>query len=174
MLERELRSKIPLDIILLTRTHVLRTHNSHDHIAEGFWLGDETGARGVKQAMPDCLLINCAKEVILASRLQLPLKDSPDQVIQGAIMDAVKLVTSCCDEQILFFCANGQSRSASVLIGVLMHVRQMSLKNAWKLIKGKRELIAPSSSFVAQLIEMERHLFGGSASFPEEALVLVD
>jgi len=56
---------------------------------------------------------------------------------------------------ILVHCNAGVSRSATVIIGYLIHTHGMSYKDAFSLVKEKRSKINPNSGFVEQLKQYE-------------------
>eukprot|EP01027_Heterolobosea_sp_BB2_P012439 GEZU01018032.1.p2 GENE.GEZU01018032.1~~GEZU01018032.1.p2 ORF type:complete len:123 (+),score=39.38 GEZU01018032.1:574-942(+) len=60
---------------------------------------------------------------------------------------------------VLVHCQAGVSRSASVVIGYLMHSRKLPYAEAFKLVKEKRGIIAPNSGFVKQLKMFEKNNF---------------
>lgn len=62
--------------------------------------------------------------------------------------------------KILIHCQQGISRSATVVVYLLMKTKQMTLKDAFMLCKGKRRVILPNVGFLNELIEAEQNLYG--------------
>jgi atypical dual specificity phosphatase len=128
-----------------------------------------TGASGVRrdhirQRGITCI-INCTIEV---PNLSLPnvefinvrIDDSPYALI-GRFFD------ECADKieqhrlvggNVLVHCMAGVSRSASIIIAYLVRYREMSLRDAYMLVRGKRSIIRPNVGFWKQLIEYEHHV----------------
>ena len=60
------------------------------------------------------------------------------------------------NEAICFHCAAGISRSATMMLAVLMRVQRMSLISAFSLLHSKRPVVWPNRSFMRQLIACVR------------------
>ncbi|KAI0915685.1 hypothetical protein AcV5_003538 [Taiwanofungus camphoratus] len=60
--------------------------------------------------------------------------------------------------RVMVHCVWGMSRSASVAIAYLMVTEHMSLEDALKLVKSKRQVVRPNSGFLAQLKVYEKVL----------------
>ncbi len=56
------------------------------------------------------------------------------------------------DEAICFHCAAGISRSATMLLAVLMRLQRMSLITAFSLLHAQRPVVWPNRSFMRQLV----------------------
>lgn len=63
-------------------------------------------------------------------------------------------------ENILIHCRGGINRSATVVIGYLMIKENMTLKEAFDLVKSKRPKICPHIEYIKQLKEYEYNLRG--------------
>ena len=57
-------------------------------------------------------------------------------------------------------CAAGMSRSPTIIISYLMRALNMSLLDAFAMVKHKRSCIFPNNGFIKQLILYENTLFG--------------
>lgn len=55
----------------------------------------------------------------------------------------------------LVHCQGGVSRSPTVVIAYLMHLKKLSLTEAYQFVKDKRTCIAPNLNFMGQLLQME-------------------
>ncbi len=67
------------------------------------------------------------------------------------------------DGKVLVHCAQGVSRSATMVIGYLMATRKWSLKQAFDLCKSRREVVCPNLGFFFQLAELEMALLHTSS-----------
>jgi protein-tyrosine phosphatase len=56
---------------------------------------------------------------------------------------------------LIFSCAQGISRSASVIIAYVMVEMKMGYEKAFNFVKSKREIICPNNSFRQQLMNFE-------------------
>jgi len=63
-------------------------------------------------------------------------------------------------------CMNGQNRSATLIIGILMKIEGKSLKDAFRMIKKKRPLVQINVLYAKQLSTMELEL-SGQNTMPE-------
>lgn len=62
---------------------------------------------------------------------------------------------------VLVHCEMGISRSATVVIAYLMSALKMTLFEGYQYVLERRPVIRPNSSFMKQLKEYEKKLFGG-------------
>jgi protein-tyrosine phosphatase/rhodanese-related sulfurtransferase len=62
--------------------------------------------------------------------------------------------------KILIHCVQGISRSSTIVIWYLMLTTKCTLSAAYAFVQRKRPLIFPNRGFMAQLIEMEKELYG--------------
>ena len=65
---------------------------------------------------------------------------------------------------VLVHCNAGISRAATIVIAYLMKTRNMTLTQAYGLVKEKRPVISPNSGFQVQLETYEERLFEKSSS----------
>lgn len=61
---------------------------------------------------------------------------------------------------VLVYCQAGVSRSSTMVLALLLHLRSMSLVEAWTHLKRLRPAIRPNAGFCQQLCEHERALRG--------------
>jgi len=64
---------------------------------------------------------------------------------------------------VLVHCVQGISRSASVVVAYLMKYEGMSLREAHKFVKERRSIAEPRKTFVDQLGDFEKQIYGISA-----------
>ncbi|XP_020904243.1 dual specificity protein phosphatase 14 isoform X2 [Exaiptasia diaphana] len=62
--------------------------------------------------------------------------------------------------KVLVHCISGVNRSSTLVIAYLMKYHNMTLKNAYSLVKQKRPMIGPKPGFWSQLVDYEMQLFG--------------
>jgi hypothetical protein len=68
----------------------------------------------------------------------------------------------------LVHCLVGASRSVSIVLAYLMAREHMSLQDAWRLVRAKRQQARPNKSFCQQLMEYECKLFGKTTATLED------
>ena len=92
----------------------------------------------------------------------LELRDSADETIAPYFDECFRIIESARDSggKILVHCIAGVSRSATVCIAYFMKHRDMTLKEAYFYVKGKRPVIRPNHGFWKQLIQYEYALNG--------------
>lgn len=113
-LEAALADTVGRDVLILTRTHKVRTHNDADVVHGRLWIGNEAGAVSMAQSTPSCRLISCARELEDAPcHVHLALKDDDEQRIDEAIALAADVVRRH-DGPVLLFCRYGQVRCGRV------------------------------------------------------------
>jgi len=67
-------------------------------------------------------------------------------------------------EKALFIhCMNGQNRSATVVLAILMLKQEKTLYKAYKLLKNKRPIVQINESYAKQLLKIELELFGSNS-----------
>ena len=88
--------------------------------------------------------------------------DSPREDIGAHFDDVVKWVRSRYGA-VLIYCVKGISRSASVMLAVLMHLNGLDLWSAWTLLKQKRPKVRPNLGFCQQLEAYEKRIRGCSS-----------
>ncbi|KAF6776847.1 hypothetical protein AHF37_03149 [Paragonimus kellicotti] len=69
----------------------------------------------------------------------------------------------CSGKAVLVHCQAGVSRSPALVIAYLMAHSDLSLRDAYRLVKSKRSVISPNFGFLGQLFEFEADLITGRA-----------
>ncbi|XP_035209049.1 dual specificity protein phosphatase 14-like [Stegodyphus dumicola] len=59
----------------------------------------------------------------------------------------------------LVYCVAGISRSATLCIAYLMKFGNMTLRNAFRYLRSRRQMVRPNNGFFRQLIDYERRLY---------------
>ena len=107
------------------------------------------------------VIINVAEELppTAASTLPniemffIPFEDSMDEQLFPEI-DKIRLIVDeslSKGKKVLVHCNAGRSRSAAVLLYILMTLRGMSLGNAFEILKSARQSVQPNPNFIKQL-----------------------
>lgn len=92
--------------------------------------------------------------------LQLPIEDSKETSLDKVLPKGIAFIQSAAGSTILVHCTVGMSRSAAMVLAYLMVVKKMRLKEGMQLLKSHRPITSPNIGFLAQLIDMEKSIFG--------------
>ncbi|KAI8613738.1 hypothetical protein BC830DRAFT_1170004 [Chytriomyces sp. MP71] len=96
--------------------------------------------------------------------LWIGIYDHPDEEIDGPIRKGVKFIDAARSQnskaRILVHCKAGRSRSVAVVIGYLILIQKMTLKDAYDLVNKARKGIIPNIGFMLALKNMEMEVHG--------------
>eukprot|EP01121_Diplochlamys_sp_Union-15-3_P002765 TRINITY_DN1254_c0_g2_i1.p1 TRINITY_DN1254_c0_g2~~TRINITY_DN1254_c0_g2_i1.p1 ORF type:complete len:166 (-),score=17.26 TRINITY_DN1254_c0_g2_i1:23-520(-) len=93
--------------------------------------------------------------------LEVSLEDNEETDILSVLESCHSFIHSKKDSgAVLVHCNLGISRSATIILSLLMDVNKMTLYEAWKYTKNRRRIIKPNTGFLRQLIEYEKKRFG--------------
>ncbi|CAJ1374649.1 unnamed protein product, partial [Effrenium voratum] len=95
---------------------------------------------------------------------KMSLGDTADQDILSVLEEALSFIQEAheanVEHHVLVNCAQGVSRSASVVIAYLMKHQRMSLRDAYFHVRERRSIADPRKEFVDQLGRLEQQIFG--------------
>lgn len=113
------------------------------------------------------LVINCTLEIpdFKAEDLKcirVPVEDSKSANLAAHFDSVSDLIESEKNKggSTLIHCVAGVSRSATLCIAYLIKCYEMTLKDAYQLVKSKRFVIRPNVAFFRQLIDYEHRIHG--------------
>ena len=146
--------------------HDLLTHPM-TYISHGIYIGSEFDAKNLDGLKSERIeyIVNVTSHVPLYHSEQmhychLPADDTQKQNLlvyfdqaHGFIQQAIEN-----NNRVLVHCVAGISRSPVIVISFLMRYAQMSMNDAYELVKRKRSIIAPNLNFMGQLLQYEKKL----------------
>jgi len=92
--------------------------------------------------------------------MYIPLRDNGSSNLLEKLDDSYDFMMESqqSGNKLFIHCQLGQNRSASFVIGFLMKFRNLSLHEAYTMLKEKRELIHPHKKYIEQLRELDLQL----------------
>ena len=91
--------------------------------------------------------------------LHLPVSDKCSSLLSSYFAQTNAFIENCLSSQtnaLLIHCKCGVSRSPTVLLAYLVHVRRMTLSAALNLVRKRRRRIRPNVGFFLQLLQVEK------------------
>eukprot|EP01006_Ploeotia_vitrea_P051891 TRINITY_DN67613_c9_g8_i1.p1 TRINITY_DN67613_c9_g8~~TRINITY_DN67613_c9_g8_i1.p1 ORF type:complete len:178 (+),score=21.07 TRINITY_DN67613_c9_g8_i1:44-577(+) len=98
----------------------------------------------------------------------IPMEDDGSSSLQGILDDCFEFIDSAVNSKVLVHCRLGINRSASVVIAYLMRSLSLDLQDAFQMVKSKRDIVWPVSSYLKQLVDYEQLLFGTTSTTADE------
>lgn len=158
----------------LTAPILPSTINDHDlllypmtYISHGIYIGSEFDAKnydGLKAEQIE-YIVNVTSHVPLYHSEQMqychiPADDTQKQNLLIHFDQAHAFIQQAIENnhRVLVHCVAGISRSPVIVISFLMRYAQMSMNDAYELVRRKRAIIAPNLNFMGQLLQYERKL----------------
>jgi len=92
--------------------------------------------------------------------MYIPLRDNGSSNLLEKLDNAYEFMLESQepDNKLFIHCQLGQNRSASIVIGFLMKSRNLSLHEAYTLLKEKRQIIHPHKNYIEQLRQLDFEL----------------
>lgn len=170
------QKKIVSFLQALYASKYVREDNVPCQIEEGLFLGS-VGVACNKEALKS---LNVTHVLIVANSLEPAFPNDfiykKLDVLDTSVTNIAKHFQECFDfideaKQAgcgaLVHCFAGRSRSVTIIIAYLMKRHQMSLSQAFSLVKSKRSQVAPNLGFMAQLRDFEKSLGELANNVPE-------
>lgn len=87
----------------------------------------------------------------------IPIGDVSSENISKYFDEAFDFIDSCLESNnnVLVHCAQGVSRSGSIVISYIMRKQNISFNDALLFVKSKRPIVSPNNGFIKQLEELE-------------------
>lgn len=136
-------------------------------IIDHLYLGSEYNATHKTEMIENkiTLVVNVTEEVEdyfpeEFEYFKISLRDVPSSDLKPYFKKTIELMKERLNkgQGVLVHCQRGVSRSATIVIAYLMSTQGMSLKEALKHTKGKRNIVKPNAGFLKQLAEFESEL----------------
>lgn len=132
-------------------------------VKDRIWLGsvndlnkDFIGNNNIKRVICVCQLDDTRKEIekLVDEYYKFSIPDSPKENIIGISKICYYLIygDNTKDLKTFIYCAAGISRSASVVIYILMKKEGIDYKKAFEKVKEKRKVVNPNDGFTLQLL----------------------
>ena len=141
-------------------------------VIPGLWLGSREAAcnRELLGQIGVHACVNCTPQAHLHpehfSYLHVPVGDTPeaDLLSQFDRIHAWVQKHLVGNRVVLVYCQAGVSRSCTVTLALLLHLRSWTLLEAWSHVKGLRPCVRPNPGFLEQLCQYEVQTKGHASS----------
>lgn len=97
------------------------------------------------------------------TRLSVPVNDDPKELIATHFERVAQWARSKDGSRLLVFCMAGISRSATIVLVLLMKNRGMSLAAGFQRLRQVRPKVRPNKGFISQLLQFELKLRGSNS-----------
>ncbi|KAF9140376.1 hypothetical protein BG015_001694 [Linnemannia schmuckeri] len=120
---------------------------------------DRLGVKRILNMATEC------EDVLVAHRPgmeyhKIGVYDNVEADVSAGLIQAVDIIAASKDSAIYVHCKAGKSRSVTATIAYLISHLQWPLNKAYQHVLTNRPCMCPNLGFVAELIEMEKHILG--------------
>ncbi|KAF9325881.1 hypothetical protein BGZ91_002202 [Linnemannia elongata] len=120
---------------------------------------DRLGVKRILNMATEC------EDVLVAQRPgmeyhKIGVYDNVEADVSAGLLKAVDIIAASKDSAIYVHCKAGKSRSVTATIAYLISHLQWPLNKAYQHVLTNRPCMCPNLGFVAELIEMEKHILG--------------
>ncbi|KAK3835050.1 MAG: protein-tyrosine phosphatase-like protein [Linnemannia gamsii] len=120
---------------------------------------DRLGVKRILNMATEC------EDVLVAQRPgmeyhKIGVHDHIEADVSAGLLQAVDIISASKDTAIYVHCKAGKSRSVTAIIAYLISQLQWPLNKAYQHVLTQRPCMCPNLGFVAELIQMEKHILG--------------
>ena len=89
---------------------------------------------------------------------QIEIDDNEHEEILKYFIPIILYILNNEDKVFFIHCQAGISRSASIVISIIMFIKKLNFEEAFKFVSNKRKIISPNFGFIQQLKEFQEML----------------
>jgi protein-tyrosine phosphatase len=92
--------------------------------------------------------------------LRIPVRDNGLEPLGTYLSEAFEFIQDSKSNNVLIHCAEGKSRSPSLILSYLIASKRMNLAEAFNLLKKIRPIVQPRYQLFQELLELEKIYYG--------------